>query len=152
MMTRQTSLAESGDRILSMARAADVAANTQLILHERDARDRMWRVQMRDCYHYDAEVYVAWYQGGAASGASPEWTRSTSATRWLPRFRANRFDWTLPPCACCGRATSWPRTSLESEATPSTRSFPATTSPNRWRRSIARGSRGRVSAAQWAPG
>jgi len=56
MMTRQTSLAESGDRILSMARAADVAANTQLILHERDARDRMWRVQMRDCYHHDAEV------------------------------------------------------------------------------------------------
>jgi hypothetical protein len=45
---------------------ADVIANTQLVLHEREGRDRGWWRQMRDCWELDGEVRVAWFQGAAA--------------------------------------------------------------------------------------
>jgi hypothetical protein len=38
----------------------------QLVLLEREARDRAWWSQMRDCYYPDAIVMVAWFQGTAA--------------------------------------------------------------------------------------
>jgi hypothetical protein len=46
--------------------AADIIANTQLVLHEREGRDRGWWHQMRDCWELDGEVRVAWFQGAAA--------------------------------------------------------------------------------------
>jgi hypothetical protein len=45
--------------------ASDVTANMQLVLLEREARDRGWWSQMRSCYHPDALVMVAWFQGSA---------------------------------------------------------------------------------------
>jgi hypothetical protein len=45
---------------------ADIIANTQLVLHEREGRDRGWWGQMRDCWELDGEVRVAWFQGAAA--------------------------------------------------------------------------------------
>jgi hypothetical protein len=48
----------------------DVIANTQLVLHEREARDRGWWRQMHECYHADAEVHVAWFEGTAAAFTS----------------------------------------------------------------------------------
>lgn len=44
---------------------ADKTANAQLAQREREARDRGWWRQMRDCYHPDAVVRVSWFQGTA---------------------------------------------------------------------------------------
>jgi hypothetical protein len=45
---------------------ADIIANIQLVLHEREGRDRGWWRQMRDCWELDGEVRIAWFQGAAA--------------------------------------------------------------------------------------
>jgi hypothetical protein len=40
--------------------------NAQLVLHEREARGRGWWDRIRDCYHPDAAIRVAWFEGNAA--------------------------------------------------------------------------------------
>lgn len=49
----------------SVLDAADVSAITQLVLRERFGRDLGLWVQMRDCYHDDAEIRISWFQGDA---------------------------------------------------------------------------------------
>jgi hypothetical protein len=49
------------------AQAVAVTANAELVLREREARDRGWWYQMRDCYHPDAEIRVSWFQGNATA-------------------------------------------------------------------------------------
>ena len=51
--------------VMDPANTADIIANTQLVLHERQGRDRGWWRQMRDCWELDGEVRVAWFQGAA---------------------------------------------------------------------------------------
>jgi hypothetical protein len=45
---------------------ADVTANADLVVHEREARDRGWWQQMRECYDPGGEVDVSWFHGGVA--------------------------------------------------------------------------------------
>ncbi len=41
----------------------EIAEITQLILRERQGRDRGWWAQMRGCFHEDSTVKISWYQG-----------------------------------------------------------------------------------------
>ncbi|MEU0227261.1 nuclear transport factor 2 family protein [Streptomyces sp. NPDC006284] len=41
----------------------DVTAVAQLVLHERQARDRLWWDAMRECFAPDATVRISWFQG-----------------------------------------------------------------------------------------
>jgi hypothetical protein len=59
-----------GSELTDSAQAVAVIANAQLVLHEREARDRAWWDRMRDCYHPDAEIRVAWFQGNATDFVS----------------------------------------------------------------------------------
>lgn len=52
--------------ILTDGAAADVTANTQLVLREREGRDRCWWDQARDCFHPDSHVNVGWFEGSGA--------------------------------------------------------------------------------------
>jgi SnoaL-like protein len=45
---------------------ADITANADLVVREREARDRGWWQQMRECYYPNSEVNVSWFHGGAA--------------------------------------------------------------------------------------
>ncbi|MFB6552488.1 MULTISPECIES: nuclear transport factor 2 family protein [unclassified Streptomyces] len=45
------------------ATAADVTAVAQLVLHERQARDRGWWDAMRRCFADDSTVRLSWFQG-----------------------------------------------------------------------------------------
>lgn len=49
-----------------MTRTDDVTANIQLVLREREGRDRCWWTQARACFHPDAQVNVGWFEGSAA--------------------------------------------------------------------------------------
>ncbi len=44
----------------------DIADVAQLVLHERQGRDRGWWQQMRDCYDPDASVRLSWFRGNGA--------------------------------------------------------------------------------------
>lgn len=48
-----------------MSTADDIATVTQLVLHERQARDRRWWERMREQYWPDATVHLSWFDGGA---------------------------------------------------------------------------------------
>ena len=66
--------------------AGDVETITQLVLHERQARDRGWWDRMQAAYWPDAEVAISWFTGPAhefvaASEAMSE--RGTVATHRL---------------------------------------------------------------------
>lgn len=41
----------------------DTTANVQLVLREREARDRRWWAEARDCFHPDSQVNVGWFKG-----------------------------------------------------------------------------------------
>jgi SnoaL-like protein len=45
---------------------ADIAANAQLVLREREGRDRCWWAQALDCFHPDSTVNVGWFEGSGA--------------------------------------------------------------------------------------
>lgn len=49
----------------SAAEAADVIAITQVVLSERESRDRGWWSRMRDCFHPDARIRLSWIDGSA---------------------------------------------------------------------------------------
>ena len=42
----------------------DVTQIGQLILREREGRDRQWWDEMRKAFHPNAEIKISWYQGG----------------------------------------------------------------------------------------
>ena len=44
----------------------DVKAIEQLVLREREGRDRGWWDEFENAYHPDAEVWVSWYHGNPA--------------------------------------------------------------------------------------
>jgi len=44
----------------------DGFAATQVVLREREARDRLWWEDMRDCFAEDSSVALTWYQGSGA--------------------------------------------------------------------------------------
>ena len=46
--------------------AAAVTEITQLVLRERQGRDRGWWTQMEESFHADASVFVSWFRGPAA--------------------------------------------------------------------------------------
>lgn len=48
------------------ATSADSAAFTQLVLRERQTRDRGWYEQMADCFSSDATITMSWFSGSAA--------------------------------------------------------------------------------------
>ena len=48
-----------------MTALSDVEAVTQLVLHERQARDRRWWDRMREQYWPDATVHLSWFDGNA---------------------------------------------------------------------------------------
>ena len=41
----------------------DVTEITQLVLRERQGRDRGWWAQMADCFHPDSRVTLSWFDG-----------------------------------------------------------------------------------------
>lgn len=45
--------------------ASDIEAITQVVMHERQGRDRRWWDQMREQYWPDAEVHLSWFSGNA---------------------------------------------------------------------------------------
>jgi hypothetical protein len=47
----------------SAAAAAAGFAAIQVVLREREARDRLWWDDMRDCFAADSRVTLSWYQG-----------------------------------------------------------------------------------------
>lgn len=53
----------SPDTAAADTSAADVTAVAQLVLHERQARDRGWWDAMRACYAEDSTVRLSWFQG-----------------------------------------------------------------------------------------
>lgn len=53
-----------------LAQAADLAAATQVVLYERQARDRGWWAQMAAAYWPDAVVNLMWYHGPASGFVS----------------------------------------------------------------------------------
>ncbi|MCB8913916.1 nuclear transport factor 2 family protein [Rhodococcus rhodochrous] len=44
----------------------DITAVTQVVLRERQARDREWWEQMRECIHPDAHIRLSWFRGSGA--------------------------------------------------------------------------------------
>ncbi|GAA1914183.1 nuclear transport factor 2 family protein [Streptantibioticus ferralitis] len=64
----------------------DIVDITQLVLHERQGRDRSWWDQMRACFAPDATVRLSWFRGSGADfvTASQEMTgRGEVATHRL---------------------------------------------------------------------
>lgn len=56
---------------------------TQLVLHEREARDRGWWDRMLACFHSDAKICLSWFEGTAAEfvSASREMAARGAVTR-----------------------------------------------------------------------
>lgn len=46
--------------------AGDITAIAQLVLREREGRDRCWWAQALDCFHPDSTVNVGWFEGSGA--------------------------------------------------------------------------------------
>ncbi|WP_328604357.1 nuclear transport factor 2 family protein [Amycolatopsis sp. NBC_00345] len=46
--------------------SSDITQITQLVLHERQGRDRGWWDQMRSCFTDDATVRLSWFRGSGA--------------------------------------------------------------------------------------
>ncbi|MFZ0225482.1 MAG: nuclear transport factor 2 family protein, partial [Mycobacterium sp.] len=44
----------------------DEFAATQVVLREREARDRCWWAEMADCFHDESTVTISWFHGSGA--------------------------------------------------------------------------------------
>jgi hypothetical protein len=60
--------------------AGDVETITQLVLHERRARDRGWWDRMRAAYWPDAVVTISWFSGAAHAFVAASEAMSTQGT------------------------------------------------------------------------
>ena len=56
---------------------ADSAAVTQLVLRERQARDRGWYDEMADCFTFDATINMSWFRGLASDFVASTRARTT---------------------------------------------------------------------------
>jgi hypothetical protein len=68
-----------------MKRMDDISAITQLVLHERQARDRGWWDQMAACYHPDSTVSLSWLQASGAEFTARSRKMSESGLRAVHR-------------------------------------------------------------------
>ncbi|MFJ8582929.1 nuclear transport factor 2 family protein [Micromonospora sp. NPDC093277] len=75
---------------------AGVVANTQLVLREREARDRGWWELARDCFHPDSTVAISWF-----SGSGPDFV---AASRRLTAAGENTTHRLGPPVVHLGGA------------------------------------------------
>jgi SnoaL-like domain len=60
---------------------ADVTDIVQLVLHERQSRDRGWWVQMADCFHPESSVYLSWFSGTGPDFVAASRDRVTGGIR-----------------------------------------------------------------------
>ncbi|GGF17586.1 hypothetical protein [Subtercola lobariae] len=65
----------------------DISEVTQLVLRERQARDRGWWGQLAECYADDSHVKVSWFDGNGADFVT-ESTASISSTPSFPWLQA----------------------------------------------------------------
>lgn len=68
-----------------MKRMDDISAITQLVLHERQGRDRGWWAQMGACYHPDSEVSLSWLQASGAEFTARSQKMAESGLRAVHR-------------------------------------------------------------------
>jgi hypothetical protein len=64
----------------------DIDELTQLVLHERQGRDRGWWQQMRECFHAGATIRLSWFHGTAeefVAGSQAMSVRGDRATHRL---------------------------------------------------------------------
>jgi len=64
----------------------DIADITQLVLRERQGRDRLWWDQMAACYHPSSTVSLSWFTGSGADFVKESRKMSESGTRPVHRL------------------------------------------------------------------
>ncbi|GIG79072.1 nuclear transport factor 2 family protein [Planotetraspora kaengkrachanensis] len=64
----------------------DVAELTQLVLHERQARDRGWWTRMNACFHPDSTVRLSWFAGGGPDFVAASREMSARGVRFTHRL------------------------------------------------------------------
>lgn len=65
---------------------SDTTAVTQLVLRERQGRDRGWWDQMAACYGPESSVFVSWFRGSGADFVATSRTRTAGGTNPLHRL------------------------------------------------------------------
>ena len=63
----------------------DVNEITQVVLRERQGRDRGWWAQMADCFHPDSRVTLSWFDGPGSEFVARSQKMSESGLRILHR-------------------------------------------------------------------
>ncbi len=63
----------------------DVTEITQLVLRERQGRDRGWWAQMADCFHPDSRVTLSWFDGPGSEFVARSQKMSESGLRMVHR-------------------------------------------------------------------
>ena len=63
----------------------DVTEITQVVLRERQGRDRGWWAQMAECFHPDSRVTLSWFDGPGAEFVSRSQKMSEMGIRILHR-------------------------------------------------------------------
>ena len=69
-----------------MSYADDIARITQLVLHERQGRDRGWWDQLADSFYPDGKVRISWFQGTGREFAVRSKGMSDSGNKALHRL------------------------------------------------------------------
>ncbi len=67
---------------------SDIDEITQLVLHERQGRDRGWWEQMAACFHPDSSVSLSWFDGTGADFVTRSRAMSEAGLRPLHRVAA----------------------------------------------------------------
>ena len=65
---------------------SDIDVITQLVLHERQGRDRGWWEQMGACFHPDSSVSLSWFSGSGPDFVARSRAMSESGLRPLHRL------------------------------------------------------------------
>ena len=65
---------------------SDIDIITQLVLHERQGRDRGWWEQMAACFHPDSSVSLSWFNGNGLDFVARSRVMSESGLRPLHRL------------------------------------------------------------------
>lgn len=69
-----------------MSYASDIAEITQLVLRERQGRDRGWWDQLAESYWPDGQVNISWFKGSGREFASRSKEMTSSGARALHRM------------------------------------------------------------------
>ncbi len=85
---------------------SDIDQITQLVLQERQGRDRAWWAQMRGCFHEDSTVRLSWFDGNGYDFTAGSQKMSERGNKVLHRLsppvihaRESRAVVELPCCA-----------------------------------------------------